>query len=182
MIRSLFPWFFLSLALLPGNLFGQVEILGRIIDQARTGRGDFPPRQLLIELRLHGGVVESVYTDNEGRFGFSNLHANGYRVVVNDDDYYPVEERADVNPDVMPYTRVLITLRPREEKQNDDLGARASGGNRYLIDPSDYNKRFPKKALKEYKQGLEAERVKKHDEAIAHYLTALQIAPDYYPS
>src|SRR5258706_12591523 len=110
MIRRLYLFIFLALALLPATLQGQVQVLGRIIGQARTVRGDFPPRQLLIELRLRGGVVESVYTDNEGRFGFSNLHANGYRVVVNDDDYYPVEERADVNPDVMPYTRGLITL------------------------------------------------------------------------
>src|SRR5258708_40177822 len=105
MIRRIYLWFFPSLALLPGNPCGKVQILGRIIGQARTARGAFPPRQLLIELRLHGGVVESVYTDNEGRFGFSNLHANGYRVVVNDADYYPLEERADANPDVMSYTR-----------------------------------------------------------------------------
>jgi Flp pilus assembly protein TadD len=183
MIRRLHPWIFLALALLPSTLFGQVQGLGRIIGQARIARGDFPPRQLLVELRLHGGVVESVYTDNEGRFGFSNLHPNGYRVVVNDEDYYPVEERADVNPDVTPYTRVQIMLRPREEKQtNDPVGARASGGNRYLVDPSDYNKRFPKKALKEYERGVDAERKGNHDEAIAHYLSALGISPDYYPA
>jgi hypothetical protein len=118
--RRLYPWIFLALALLPGTLRGQNQVLGRIIGQVRTARGEFPPRQIMVELRLHGGVVESVYTDNEGRFGFSNLHANGYRVAINDEEYYPVEERADVSPDVMPYTRVLITLRPREEKHNDD--------------------------------------------------------------
>jgi tetratricopeptide (TPR) repeat protein len=183
MSRKLYPWIFLVVALLPGTLLGQNQMLGRIIGQARTVRGEFPPRQIMVELRLHGGVVESVYTDNEGRFGFSNLHANGYRVVVNDDDYYPVEERADVDPDVMRYTRVLITLRPREEKQNDDpVGPRASGGNRYLMDSSDYNKRFPKKALKEYERGVDAERKGNHDEAIAHYLSALGISPDYYPA
>src|SRR5258706_10541481 len=113
MIRRFCFWTFLALALLPGTLFGQVQILGRIIGQARTARGDFPPRQIMVELRLHGGVVESVYTDNEGRFGFSNLHANGYRVVINDDDYYPVEERADVNPDGTPYPRIQSMTRPR---------------------------------------------------------------------
>src|SRR5712691_11694726 len=183
MIRRLYPWIFLALTLLPATLFGQVQVLGRIIGQARTARGEFPPRQIMVELRLHGGVVESVYTDNEGRFGFSNLHANGYRIVMNDEEYYPVDERADVTPDVMPYTRVLITLRPREEKQNaDPVGARASGGNPYLVDLADYDKRFPKKALKEYKRGLDAERQGKHDEAVADYLSALKISPDYYPA
>ena len=182
MIRGLFLWTFLGLALLPALLHGQVQVLGRIIGQARTARGDFPPRQIMVELRLRGGVVESVYTDDEGRFGFSNLYANGYRIVINDEDYYPVDERADVIPDVMPYTRVMITLRPREEKQSDPVGARASGGSLYLVDPADYNKHFPKKALKEYKHGVDADRKGQHDEAMAHYLNALKISPDYYPA
>jgi tetratricopeptide (TPR) repeat protein len=181
MIRRLYPGIFL-LVLLSGTLLGQQQ-LGRIIGQARTARGDFPPRQLLVELRLRGGVVESVYTDSGGRFGFSNLQPNGYQVVVNDDDYYPVEERVDVNPDVTPYARIQITLRPREAKQNDNsMGAQASGANPYLVDPANYNRRFPKKALKEYERGVEAERKGKHDEAIARYLAALGISPEYYPA
>ena len=57
-----------------------------------------------------------------------------------------------------------------------------SGGNPYLVDPADYNKRFPKKALKEYERGLDDEHKGKRDEAIAHYVGALKIAPDYYPA
>ena len=184
MIRRLYPCIFVVLALLlPSTLPGQIQVLGRIIGQVRAPRGDVPPHQIMVELRLHGGVVESVYTDTDGRFGFSNLHANGYRVVINDEDYYPVDERADVNPDVMPYTRVQITLRSREAKQNNDpVGGRASGASPYLVDSADYNKRFPKKALKEYKRGVDAERQGNHDEAIARYLSALKISPDYYPA
>ena len=182
-IRKAYPGVLLALVLLlPGSLLGQV-ILGRIIGQIRAPSGDYPARQILVELRLHGGTVESVYTDNEGRFGFSNLEANGYRIVINDEEYYPVEERADVNPDVMPSTRVLINLRAREEKKQDDpMSPRPSGSNPYLVDPTDYNKRFPKKALKEYERGISAERKGNHDEAIAHYQSALKIAPEYYPA
>jgi len=182
-IRKPYPGVLLALVLLlPGSLLGQV-ILGRIIGQIRAPSGDYPARQILVELRLHGGTVESVYTDNEGRFGFSNLEANGYRIVINDEEYYPVEERADVNPDVMPSTRVLINLRAREEKKRDDpMSPRPSGSNPYLVDPTDYNKRFPKKALKEYERGISAERKGNHDEAIAHYQSALKIAPEYYPA
>jgi tetratricopeptide (TPR) repeat protein len=184
MIRERSPRIFLALALLlPGTLLGQIQILGRIIGQVRAPRGDSPPHQILVELRLHGGTVESVYTDNEGRFGFSNLQANGYRIVINDEGYYPVDERADVNPDVMPYTRVQIALRAREEKKRDDpMSARPSGANPYLVDPGDYNKSFPKKALKEYERGVDAERKGNHDQAIAHYQSALKIAPEYYPA
>jgi Flp pilus assembly protein TadD len=184
MIGKCYPRILLALALLvPSTLLGQVQILGRIIGEVRAPRGDVPPHQILVELRLHGGTVESVYTDNDGRFGFSNLQANGYRIFINDEDYYPVDERADVNPEVMPYTRVQINLRPREERKRDDpRGARASGGNPYLVDPADYNKRFPKRALKEYERGIDAERKGNHDEAIAHYQSALKIAPEYYPA
>lgn len=182
MVRKCYPRILLALTLLlPGDLFGQV-ILGRVIGQVRTPSGDYPARQILVELRLHGGTVESVYTDNEGRFGFSNLQANGYRIVINDEEYYPVEERADVNPDVAPYTRVLINLRSREEKKDDPKNVRPSGSNPYLVDPVDYNKRFPKKALKEYERGIDAERKGNHDDAIAHYQSALKIAPEYYPA
>lgn len=183
MIRKRYPGILLALVLLlPGSLLGQL-ILGRIIGQIRAPSGDYPARQILVELRLHGGTIESVYTDNEGRFGFSNLEANGYRIVINDEEYYPVEERADVNPDVMPSTRVLINLRAREEKKRDDrMSPRPSGSNPYLVDPTDYNKRFPKKALKEYERGISAERKGNHDEAIAHYQSALKIAPEYYPA
>jgi Flp pilus assembly protein TadD len=184
MIRRLYPWIFLVMSLLlPGTLVGQVQVLGKIIGQVRITRSDFPPHQVLVELRLHGGVVQSEYTDNEGGFGFSNLQANGYRVVINDEDYYPVDERADVNPDVMPYVMLKIVLRPREDtKKEDSMGARASGSNPYLVDPADYNKRFPKKALKEYERAVNAERKGNHDEAIAHYQSALRIAPEYYPA
>jgi Flp pilus assembly protein TadD len=184
MIRKRYSRILLALLLLlPGTLLGQVQVLGKIIGQVRIMRGDFPPHQILVELRLHGGTVESEFTDNEGGFGFSNLHANGYRVVINDEDYYPVDERADVNPDVMPYTMLKIVLRPREEKKRDDtMSARPSGSNPYLVDPADYNKRFPKNALKEYERGVGAERKGNHDEAIAHYQSALKIAPEYYPA
>jgi tetratricopeptide (TPR) repeat protein len=181
MIRRLYPGIFL-LVLLPGTLLGQQQ-LGRIIGQARTLRGDFPPRQILVELQLRGGVVESVYTDTGGRFGFSDLQPNGYVVVINDDEYYRAEERVDVNPAVTPYARIQITLRPREAKQNDNsLGPQPSGTNPYLVNPADYNKHFPKKALKEYERGVEAERKGRHDDAIAYYVAALKISPDYYPA
>ena len=184
MMRRLCPWILLALALLmPSTLVGQTQVLGKIIGQIRVERGEDPPHQILVELRLRGGTVESVYADNEGRFGFSNLQANGYRVAVSDESYYPAEERADVNPSVSTVTTVHILLVLREDKKKDDpMGARASGSNPYLVDLADYNKRFPKKATKEYERGVGAERKGKPEEAIAHYQAALKMAPDYYPA
>jgi tetratricopeptide (TPR) repeat protein len=184
MTRRLCPWLILLLTLLfPRALIAQLPELGRIVGQIRISRGDFPPRQIMVELRLHEAPFNSTYSDEEGRFGFYNLPGNRYHVVVNDEAYYPVDERADVSPDVSPVTTVQIVLRPRENSKKDDpLGGRVSGANPYLVDPATYNKQFPKKAVKEYERALEAERKGKHDDAVAHYLDALRIAPDYYPA
>jgi tetratricopeptide (TPR) repeat protein len=127
--------------------------------------------------------MDSAYADVEGHFHFENLPGGEYYLIINDDAFYPVSERVQVNPDVNPYTLVQITLNPKAESHKDDpLGPRASGGNPYLVDPADYNKRFPKQALKAYKRGLDAEHKGNSNEAISRYLDALKIAPDYYPA
>lgn len=166
--------------LLPGTLVGQIPV-GNIEGQIRIGRGDLPTRQFMVELRMRGAPVGSTYSDSQGQFSFSSLLPNLYHVTINDDAYYPVEESAIINTE-SPTVVLQINLRPREEVKKDSLPARASGGNLFLINPADYNKHFPKKAIKEYQKGLETEKKGKPDEAIAHYLDALKIAPDYYPA
>jgi Flp pilus assembly protein TadD len=182
MLRRLCWWLILSFApLLPSTLLAQFPQLGSISGQIRA-TGDFPTRQILVELRLRGGTVNSVYTDMQGGFSFGALVTNVYHVVVNDDAYYPADEVATVSTEA-PNTIVHITLRPREEpKKNDPMGGRAAGGNPYLADPADYNRRFPKKAVKEYERGVADEKQGKHEDAIAHYQKALTLAPDYYPA
>ena len=174
----------LGLGLLSGNSVCQNQSqLGKVVGQIRIAKGDFPPHQILVELKLHGATMDSAYADGQGRFGFYNLLANPYHIAINDDDYNAVDELANVNPIVSPMVMVQVFLSPREEKKKDDLAAgRAAGSNPYLIDPADYNKRFPKKAVKEYERGVEAERKGKHDEAKTYYESALKIAPDYYPA
>jgi tetratricopeptide (TPR) repeat protein len=184
MLRRLGSCLLVVLALLlPCALGAQLQQFGRIIGQVRIARGDVPPHQILIELQHRGAAMDDVYADAQGHFGFLNLPGGEYHVIINDEAFYPVDERVNVNPDVNPYTMVQIALRPREEKKKDDpMGARPSGSSPYLVDPADYNKRFPKKALKEYERAVNAEHKGNHDEAIAHYLSALKIAPEYYPA
>jgi Tfp pilus assembly protein PilF len=184
MVRRFVFWLLFAFALLfPSTLFAQFPALGRIIGQIRVLKGDFAAHQILVELRYRGAASDSIYADVQGHFGFASLPPGEYHVVIQDEAYYAVDERVYVRPDVEPYAMVQILLRPREEAKKDDpMGARASGGNPYLVDPADYNKRFPKKALKEYERGVDAERKGKPEEAIAHYEGTLKIAPDYYPA
>lgn len=169
--------------LLRGSLYAQFPLTGRITGQIEVVRGDFPAHQVMLELRFRGAAMQSGYADGQGQFSFDNLPPGEYHLIIRDVAYDPVDEVALVRPDMEAYTVVHIKLKPREEtNKSDPIGARALGGNGWLVDPRDYSRHFPKKAIKEYGRGVDAERKGKHDEAIAHYIDALKIAPDYYPA
>ena len=137
----------------------------------------------MIKLMFRGSPMASTYADTEGKFGFDGLGSGEYHIVINDDAYDPVDERVIIHSDITANTLAFLVLRPRQNVQKADLiGSRASGSNPFLVDPEDYNKHFPKKALKEYEQGLDAERKGRGDDAILHYRDALKIAPNYYPA
>ena len=156
------------------------QSLGRIIGQLRVTKGDFPPHQILVELQLHGSTLTSVYADDQGRFGFYNLEANPYHVVINDPAFHPVDELANVNPIVSSFNMVQISLDPREDVKQAPASNRTGGSNPYMVDPADYNRRFPKSAVKEFDRGVQADREGKHDDAIEHYQKAVKIAPAFY--
>jgi len=153
-----------------------------VIGQVRVVRGDFPSHAVMVELQLHGATVTSMYTDGEGRFGFYELQSNLYHVIVNDADYYPVDEQVNLNLMESQFAMAQIQLRPREKKNADPLDKQVAGSNPFIVDTAEYNKRFPKKAVKEYDKGLEAEQQGKKDAAVEHYEASLKVAPDYYPA
>jgi tetratricopeptide (TPR) repeat protein len=136
----------------------------------------------MVELQLHGATVTSMYTDGEGRFGFYELQSNLYHVIVNDADYYPVDEQVNLNLMESQFAMAQIQLRPREKKNADPLDRQVAGSNPFIVDTAEYNKRFPKKAVKEYDKGLEAEQQGKKDAAVEHYEASLKVAPDFYPA
>jgi Tfp pilus assembly protein PilF len=171
----------LFLVSLSCTLPAQLQPLGNVTGRIQVAGGDVPSHQILVELRLRGATVNSVYADAEGYFSFASLEPNSYHIAIEDEGYYPADILAVVNPET-PNTMVQIILRAREEPKNDPMGARASGSNPNLVNPADYNKRFPKKAVKEFERGVNAEHKGERDEAIAHYEGALKIAPDYYPA
>jgi Tfp pilus assembly protein PilF len=176
----LFSFSFLAPCVL---LAQQQQELANIFGQLRVATGDFPSHQIQIELLFRGSPVMSAYADTEGKFGFNNLVEGEYHVIINDEGYYPVDERLMVRPDISTIVMARLILRPREITQvRDPAGARAAGSNPSLIDLSEYNRRFPKKAIKQYEKGLHSDQQSRRDDAIPHYEAALKIAPDYYPA
>jgi tetratricopeptide (TPR) repeat protein len=176
---------FLAVILLSACLNAQQQQspLGKIIGDIRVAKGDFPPTAILVTLELHGSAIESVYSDGQGRFGFYSLYANQYRVSINDEAFQPVSENITVYPDVDPMNFVQFVLIPREDrKKPDPLQRRVAGSNPYLVDTVEYYRRFPKKTVKEFEKGVNAEKQDKAEEAVEHYRKALGYSPDFYPA
>jgi len=126
--------------------------------------------------------MTSVYADDQGRFGFYNLEANRYHVLIKDQAFNPVDEMADVNPLVSPTTMVQVRLEPRAGATPEMLPQRLGGSNPYMVDPGEYEHRFPKRAVKEFGKALQADQHGRHDDAIRSYRKALESAPDFYPA
>jgi Flp pilus assembly protein TadD len=155
---------------------------GTIVGEVHVARADFPSQPILVELQLRGAAIASVYTDGQGRFGFHGLGSNPYHVVIHDDAFYPVDELAKLDLSITSTLMVQVHLLPRRQAQKEPLVTRAVGSNPGLVDPKEYRRHFPKKALKEFDKGVQADRNGKHDDAIRYYEEALHIAPDFYPA
>ena len=176
---------FLVVLVLSTCVHGQQQqaLLGKIIGSIRVVKGDFPANPVLVTLELRGAAMESVYCDGQGKFGFYALTPNQYRVTIDDEAYQPVSQIVAVSPDVEPMNFVQFYLVPRESKKRQDpLQGQVSGSNPYLIDPGQYLRQFPKKTIKEFKKGVDAEKHGGIDESIRHYEKAIAYSPDFYPA
>lgn len=126
--------------------------------------------------------MDSVYTDSQGTYGFHNLHPNPYRIVISDERFQPEEREAVIPPtNLMPVVFVDITLVPKSPPDDrSKVPSKSTGSNPHITDVREYEATFPKAAVKEFKKGAQADQDGKKDDAIKHYLKAVQIAPAFY--
>jgi tetratricopeptide (TPR) repeat protein len=126
--------------------------------------------------------MDSVFTDSQGTYGFHNLRPNPYRIVINDDRFQPEQRDAVIPPTtLMPMVFVDITLVPKvTPKKDQDVPPKSTGANPNLTDVREYEAKFPKPAVKEFKKGIHADQDGKKDDAIKHYQKAIEIAPQFY--
>jgi tetratricopeptide (TPR) repeat protein len=154
---------------------------GSIVGEVRVNKGEFPGR-LLVELQLHGSPINSVYTDEQGKFGFGPLGSNLYHIIIRDERFYPVDERVILDLSINATQMVQVHLTRREEVKKNSPLQRGSGSNPYMVDLAEYRRQFPKKTVKEFQKGVDADAKGKRDEAIAHYEKAISLSPDFYPA
>ena len=154
---------------------------GAIVGEVHVNRGEFPGR-VQVELQLRGSPINSVYTDEQGKFGFSPLGNNAYHIIIRDERFYPVDERVMLDLSVSATQMVQLHLTRREEAKKDSSLQRGVGSNPYMVDLAEYTRRFPKKTVKEFQKGVDADAKGKREEAIAHYEKAISLSPDFYPA
>ncbi|HXE90165.1 MAG TPA: tetratricopeptide repeat protein [Terriglobales bacterium] len=142
-------------------------------------RGDLPPQRIRVSLYTRGIQVDSIYTDDSGRFVFQNLPANPYILVIDEEGYRRIEERVIVMPAVRQNTSVFLTLQPLATRE-EPVAAGIVGANPNVVNVAEFLNRYPKDVRKEYERGLRAEQRGKTDEAMERYEKVVRMAPDFY--
>lgn len=175
-------WFFLLFlfSVFSTLLAAQSGSLGNIAGLLRDTHGEFPKGRLLVTLQSHGAAMLSTYADDEGRFSFVSIPPNVYHVIINDEQYLPVDEPVLVNPSIMASTIIAITLTPRPPAKPDVSKPAISGGNPNLGSVAEYSAHYPKEAIKEFDKGRKAQNSGHAGDAIGHYNQAIKLAPDFY--
>ena len=101
----------LALFLFPIMLRAQVSG-GSIAGQVKVSPGTELPNPVLISLESRGAVVNTVYTDGEGRFGFNGLPGNIYHIKIDDEAYFPASETVSIDPETTSVRMLNIFLNP----------------------------------------------------------------------
>jgi hypothetical protein len=91
--------------------------VGNVVGEIRITRVGLPDKQILVNLQARGANINSVYADDEGRFGFYSLPGGAYTIVIQDDDYEPANEQVILNLAVSTTAFARITLTPRSSKE-----------------------------------------------------------------
>ncbi len=148
---------------------------GSIVGRVRIAPGNEIKSPVLVNLGTRGTTVNSVYTDNEGNFGFTGLPGNLYHIEINETGYLPVQEEVVIDPVTTTMRIVDIYLNPRDAKTKSSDPIK--GGNTRLADSGQYAHeiQIPKLARKEFEKGVKLDRNGKSDEAIKRYQKAIEI-------
>jgi tetratricopeptide (TPR) repeat protein len=173
----------LAALLLASSIHAVAQSSGQTVDlggEIKIVRGSFPPHSIRVTLETRGLPVGAMYTDDEGKFLFRALVPNMYYVVINDPEYEPVRERIEIRELSGNSSLMQITLTPRESAKQQPRKDNTSGGSSFLVDKSEYEKHYPKNAVKEFDKGNKAAQSNSADEAIRHFKRAVELAPDFY--
>ena len=102
-------------------------------------------------------------------------------MIINDERYEYYQEDVKLNPRINPTYILSIRLTPKASDKPAASSPPVAGGNPYLADLAEYEKQFPRKAVKEFEEGVKCQANGRTDDAVRHFQAALKLAPDFYP-
>jgi TolA-binding protein len=158
----------------------QSEQTVTLIGEIKISRGSFPPHRIEVTLETRGAPVDVKYADDEGKFMFAGLFPNVYYVVIKDSDFQPVRERVEVRAFAGNSVVIQILMIPKESAKQAGAKDSTSGGNPFLVDKAEYEKSYPKDAVKEFDKGNKAAQKNATDDAVRHLKKAVSLAADFY--
>jgi tetratricopeptide (TPR) repeat protein len=172
----------LAVFLLASSLaaIAQQPVTVALVGEIKIVRGSFPPHRIKVTLETRGLPAGVTYADEEGKFLFRDLVPNMYYVVINDPDYEPVRERIEIRElsGISAFIQVILT--PKEATKQQSHKDATSGGSPFLADKAEYEKHYPKDAVREFDKGNKAAQKGSADEAIRHFRKAVSSAGDFY--
>lgn len=111
--------------------------------------------------RFSGGLIDSITTDNRGRFRFPNLQRGYYKVIVNTPGYRPAQQDADMQVVARVYLVFELT---------SDASKNASG---LPVFNEVIDARVPAEAREAFSNGRNALAKKSYREAVGHFEKAV---------
>jgi predicted Zn-dependent protease len=148
----------------------EISIRGKVF----LGTGQGAER---IEVRLETGEFQPIattYTDGIGNFEFRTVTPGNYYIRVKADGYEEVRQPVDMVTMARGAATVTIALnRPATISTQ-------SSGDSNVVDITDLQRNYPKKAVQEYERAIEAMRKGELQKAITLMEGVVKLAPDFY--
>lgn len=179
----------LGLCLVVGVALGQISQQRTPQDYSINGRLMFgntgaPNDRIEVRLMENSGaqVLTTAYSDSGGNFEFRNLQPGTYVIAVDLPGYEEIRESAQIISfgGAQRVTHVSILLnRLTTIRRSSDGGL--SSDDPDVIDITEMQRNFPKKAIDAYKKAIEDRKKGDTEKALKRLLEAAQLAPDFYP-
>ena len=154
-----------------GRTSAEADALSRrpsVSGHIRSLGGRSLPQNVLVRLENSTGVeVAQAWSGSSGDFVFPHVSAGNYVIVVDQMGYKPV--RIPLQITMGPLSGLLVELEPEQDDAAEVPGAAVSL--RQL--------QVPKKARKEFQEGLEAQSRHQTEQSAAHFRRAIELYPDF---
>jgi tetratricopeptide (TPR) repeat protein len=130
-----------------------------------------------VEVRLESGEFQPIattYTDGIGNFEFRSVPAGNYFIRVKADGYEEARQAVDMVTLARGAATVTIALNRPATVTNQ------SSGDSDVVDITDLQRKYSKKAVQEYEKAIEAIRKNELEKAITLMEDVVKLEPDFY--